>query len=153
MSAISILTLILAGLMLLVGGKAGLTAFFSAVFNFVILFITVILITGGLPPVWVAFFAGVCILAITIYMGNKDEKTANIAFKATLIVLIVMLILIIPLDHFAQIKGFANEQSEEIEAFDLLVGVNFEQLIIATTVLSTLGAIAEVVDRGRKWVK
>lgn len=83
MSAISILTLILAGLMLLVGGKAGLTAFFSAVFNFVILFITVILITGGLPPVWVAFFAGVCILAITIYMGNKDEKTANIAFKAT----------------------------------------------------------------------
>lgn len=52
-------------------------------------------------------------------MGNKDEKTANIAFKATLIVLIVMLILIIPLDHFAQIKGFANEQSEEIEAFDL----------------------------------
>lgn len=55
MSAISILTLILAGLMLLVGGKAGLTAFFSAVFNFVILFTTVILITGGLPPVWVAF--------------------------------------------------------------------------------------------------
>lgn len=143
MSAISILTLILAVLMLIVGGKAGLTAFFSAVFNFIILFITVILITGGLPPVWVAFFAGVCILAITIYMGNKDEKTANIAFKATLIVLIVMLILIIPLDHFAQIKGFANEQSEEIEAFDLLVGVNFEQLLIATTVLSTLGAIAE----------
>jgi len=65
MSAISILTLILAVLMLIVGGKAGLTAFFSAVFNFIILFITVILITGGLPPVWVAFFAGVCILAIS----------------------------------------------------------------------------------------
>ena len=29
-----------------------------------------------------------------------------------MIVLIVMLILIIPLDYFAQIKGFANEQSE-----------------------------------------
>lgn len=37
MSAISILTLILAVLMLIVGGKTGLTAFFSAVFNFIIL--------------------------------------------------------------------------------------------------------------------
>lgn len=143
MSAISVLALILAVLMFLVGGKAGLTSFFSAVLNFIILFIAVILITGKLSPIGVAFFAGICLLALTIYMGNEDEKTANIAFKATLIVLVIMLILIIPLDHFAQIKGFANEQSEEIEAFDLLVGVNFEQLLIATTVLSTLGAIAE----------
>lgn len=143
MSAISLLALILFVLMLLVGGKEGLTAYFSVILNFLILFLVVILITGGLPAVWVAFFAGICILATTIYMGTKDEKTANIAFKATLIVLVLMLIFVIPIDHFAQIKGFANEQSEAIEAFDLLIGANFEEILIATTLLSTLGATAE----------
>ena len=44
---------------------------------------------------------------------------------------------------FCPIKGFSNEQSEEIEAFNLLVGANFETILISTTVLSTLGAIAE----------
>ncbi|MBD5069767.1 MAG: YibE/F family protein [Lactobacillus sp.] len=143
MSAISLLILILAFLMVVVGGRKGITAFLSVVFNFVILFTVVILITGGLPPIWVSFFAGICILGITIYMGNSDEKTSNIAFKATLIVLAIMLLLIIPFDHFAQIKGFASEQSETIEAFDLLIGADFEAILISTTVLSTLGAIAE----------
>ena len=54
-----------------------------------------------------------------------------------------MLVLIVPVDYLAQVQGFGNEQSEEIEAFNLLIGVNFESLLIATTVLATLGAIAE----------
>ena len=47
MSAISLLALILFGLMLLVGGKEGITAYFSVILNFLILFLVVILITGG----------------------------------------------------------------------------------------------------------
>ena len=76
-------------------------------------------------------------------MGNKNETSTNTAFVATLIVMVIMLLLIVPLDYFAQIKGFSNEQSEEIEAFNLPVGANFETILISTTVLSTLGAIAE----------
>ena len=143
MSTISLLTLILMVLMILVGGKSGFTSFLSVVFNFLILFAAVILITGGISAIGVTFFAGVCILAITIFMGNKNETSTNTAFVATLIVMVIMLILIVPLDYFAQIKGFSNEQSEEIEAFNLLVGANFETILISTTVLSTLGAIAE----------
>ena len=143
MSTISLLTLILMVLMILVGGKSGFTSFLSVVFNFLILFAAVILITGGISAIGVTFFAGVCILAITIFMGNKNETSTNTAFVATLIVMVIMLLLIVPLDYFAQIKGFSNEQSEEIEAFNLLVGANFETILISTTVLSTLGAIAE----------
>lgn len=143
MSTISLLTIILMVLMILVGGRNGFTSFMSVVFNFLILFSAVILITGGISAIGVTFFAGVCILAITIFMGNGNEVSANTAFFATLIVMVIMLLLIVPLDHFAQIKGFANEQSEEIEAFNTLVGANFESILISTTVLSTLGAISE----------
>lgn len=41
------------------------------------------------------------------------------------------------------VAGFSNEQSEEIEAFNLLIGVNFSAITAAVTILSTLGAIAE----------
>ena len=135
MSTISLLTLILMVLMILVGGKSGFTSFLSVVFNFLILFAAVILITGGISAIGVTFFAGICILAITIFMGNKNETSTNTAFVATLIVMVIMLLLIVPLDYFAQIKGFSNEQSEEIEAFNLLVGANFETILISTTVL------------------
>lgn len=143
MSSILALTIVLGILMMIFGGKQGISSFFSVLMNFIILFLAVILISSGFPPLGVSLFAGVCILAITIYMGDKDEHSANVAFIATLIVLAIMLILIIPIDHFAQIKGFSMEESEEIEAFNLLIGVNFEQLAISTAILSTLGAIAE----------
>ncbi|WP_302046985.1 YibE/F family protein [Ligilactobacillus agilis] len=143
MSAITLLSLILLILMLLVGGKHGLSSFISIILNFALLFIAVILIAGGFPPLGVSLFIGICILAITIYMGNNDEVATNTAFIATILVVGVMLVLIVPVDYLAQVQGFSNEQSEEIEAFNLLIGVNFESLLIATTVLATLGAIAE----------
>ena len=143
MSAISLLTLVLALLMFLVGGKQGLLSFFSVVLNFSFLFLSVVLIAGGFPIIGVCGFFGLCILAITIYMGSQEEQGANIAFLATLIVLVGMLFLIIPLDNVLHIQGFANEQSEQIEAFNVLIGVNFKQLLVATTILSTLGALAE----------
>ncbi|MCP0887291.1 YibE/F family protein [Ligilactobacillus sp. WILCCON 0076] len=143
MSSISVLIIILFALMTIVGGKQGMVSFFSVALNFFILFITVILISGGFPILGVSLFAGICILAITIYMGNNDERSTNVAFIATVIVMLIMIILIIPFDHMVQIQGFSNEESEEVEAFNLLIGINFESLAIATTILSTLGAIAE----------
>lgn len=143
MSSITLLTLVLLVLMALVGGKRGLVSFVSVAVNFCLLFLAVILITGGFPPLAVTIFIGVCILAATIYMGNNDERTPNTAFIATLIVLATMLLLIIPLDHAAAIHGFSNEQSEEVEAFNLLIGIKFQAIAVSTTLLSTLGAISE----------
>lgn len=143
METIGILAAILGLLMVLIAGKQGFMAFFSVVINFCLLFITILLLSSGFPPLATALFSAICILAITIYMGNTDEQTSNTAFLATICVMLVMLCLIIPFDHLAQVQGFANEQSEEIEAFNLLIGVSFEQILVATTLLSTLGAIAE----------
>lgn len=134
MTTISLLTIILAVLMVISGGRRGAISFVSLLLNFTLLFLTVILIAGGLPVLPVTFLAAVCILAITIYLGNTDEVETNVAFLATLTVLVLMLLLIVPpLDHLAQIHGFSNEESEEIEAFNLAIGVNFEEIALTTT--------------------
>ncbi|MBZ2406587.1 MAG: YibE/F family protein [Liquorilactobacillus hordei] len=143
MNTIVILIIVLALLMVLSGGKRGVSAFFTLIVNFGLLFLTVILIAGGFPPIFVMMFTGVTILAIIIYVGNNNETQTNTAFIATLLVLAVMLILIVPMNYLMQIYGFSNEQSEEIEAFNVAIGVNFASIAIATTILSTLGAIAE----------
>ncbi|WP_282708626.1 YibE/F family protein [Ligilactobacillus sp. Marseille-Q7487] len=143
MSSLSLLTLVLGILMILVGGKQGLAAYLGVILNFGLLFLAVILIASGFNIIWICIFFGICILALTIYLGSHDERATNVAFVATLIVLGVMVLLIIPLDYLANTAGFANEQSEQIEAFNLLIGVDFRQLLLATTILSTLGALAE----------
>ncbi|KRM96207.1 integral membrane protein [Liquorilactobacillus aquaticus DSM 21051] len=143
MTTMTFLTFILAFLMFVAGGRNGIYSFFSLVINFFLLFITIILIAGGVPAIGVSFFSGVCILAITIYMGNSEGSEADIAFIATILVMVIMLLLIIPFEHLAQVQGFSNEDSEEIEAFNLAIGVNFESIMISAAVLSTLGAIAE----------
>lgn len=143
MTTLNMLIIVLAVLVMVVGGKKGFMALSSFVINFCLLFLSIILIAGGFSPIAVAAFSGICILAITIFMSDCGEKEANIAFIATLIVLLLMILLIAPLDHLIQIQGFSTEDSEEVEAFNLAIGVSFESILLATTVLSTLGAIAE----------
>ncbi|WP_274355839.1 YibE/F family protein [Ligilactobacillus salivarius] len=142
MSTITLLTIILFILMWIVGGKRGLASFSSVALNFILLFLTVIFISIGVPALWTTIFAGIAIL-VTIYMGNSDEKTTNIAFEATLISLAIVVVVMVPFIKLVGIQGFSPEQSEEIEAFNLLIGVNFESIVISTMILSTLGAIAE----------
>ena len=129
--------------MWIVGGKRGLASFSSVALNFILLFLTVIFISIGVPALWTTIFAGIAILAVTIYMGNSDEKTTNIAFGATLISLAIVVVVMVPFIKLVGIQGFSPEQSEEIEAFNLLIGANFESIVISTMILSTLGAIAE----------
>lgn len=143
MSTITLLTIILFILMWIVGGKRGLASFSSVALNFILLFLTVIFISIGVPALWTTIFAGIAILAVTIYMGNSDEKTTNIAFEAILISLAIVVVVMVPFIKLVGIQGFSPEQSEEIEAFNLLIGVNFESIVISTMILSTLGAIAE----------
>ena len=100
--------------MWIVGGKRGLASFSSVALNFILLFLTVIFISIGVPALWTTIFAGIAILAVTIYMGNSDEKTTNIAFGATLISLAIVVVVMVPFIKLVGIQGFSPEQSEEI---------------------------------------
>lgn len=143
MSTITGLGLVLLVLMVLVGGKQGWKSFLSIILNFGFLFFAVILIAFHLPPLAVTIFTGVVILAITIFMGEDDLLTTQTAFYASLIVLAVLILLIIPVEHWAMVQGFGEEDTEDLEGMSILIGINFLKVTVTTTVLSTLGAIAE----------
>lgn len=143
MSTITALGLVLLVLMVLVGGKQGWKSFLSLLFNFCFLFFAVILIAFHVPPLFVTLVTGVVILAVTIFMGEDDLLTTQTAFLASITVLVFLILLIIPVEHWAMVQGFGVEDTEDLEGMSLLIGIDFLKVSVTTTVLSTLGAIAE----------
>ena len=79
-------------------------------------------------------------------VSDADLRYFNVGvddFCAAVLVLLILLALIVPVEHWAAVQGFGMEDSDELEGLSLLVGINFVKVSIATAVLSTLGAIAE----------
>ena len=138
MSTITALGLVLMILMILVGGKQGWTSFLSLLLNFGFLYFAIVLIAFHVPPLFVTI-----ILAVTIFMGEDDLKTTVTAFYASLIVMGILLLLIIGVEHWAMVQGFGPEDSEDLEGMSILIGISYLKVAVTTTILSTLGAIAE----------
>lgn len=143
MSTIMALSLVLLAVMVLVGGRKGALAFLSLWLNFGCLFLAIVLISVHFSPLLVTLILGILMLALTIFVGQDDLMTTQTAFFAAVLVLLILLALIVPVEHWAAVQGFGMEDSDELEGLSLLVGINFVKVSIATAVLSTLGAIAE----------
>lgn len=143
MSAIIVLGIVLFVLMLLVGGKQGLQSFLSLILNFGFLFFAIVLIAFHFPPIIVTIITGVIVLALTIFLSGTDDNTSGLAFLSSILVLFILVLLIIPVEHWAQVQGFGLEDSDDLEGLSILIGINFVKIEIATAILSTLGAIAE----------
>ncbi|MEJ6399753.1 YibE/F family protein [Nicoliella lavandulae] len=143
MSTIVALGLLLLGLMVIVGGKQGFQSFISLLLNFGFLFFAIVLIAFHFPPLLVTIITGVIILAITIFLSGTSDETSQIAFVASLFVLGLLILLIIPVEHWAQVQGFGLEDSDDLEGMSILVGINYVKVATTTAILSTLGAIAE----------
>lgn len=143
MSTITVLGLLLLLLMILVGGKAGAQAFFALILNFGLLFLAIVLVAFHFSPLIVTLVVGVLVLALTIFMSSGDDLSSTVAFLASVGVLVVLVLLIVPVEHWALVQGFGPEDSEDLEGLSVLVGISFVQVTMATAILSTLGAIAE----------
>lgn len=143
MNTMTGLVIALLGLMVLVGGKQGVTNFLALAINTVLMIIAVVLMAGGFSPVAVAFVIGLLVLATTIFMSTNRSQVAGPAFVASLLVMAGVLIVVFLGVWLSQTSGFGQEDSEELEGFSVYIGVSFQQLMIATGLLGTLGAIAE----------
>ncbi|MCC3236457.1 YibE/F family protein, partial [Pediococcus acidilactici] len=88
-SATLILMIILAVLMVIVGGATGLRAFLSIILNFAVLFVNIALISWGFPALTVTIISSLVILAITIFMGSDDDQITQNAFYSSVLVLVV----------------------------------------------------------------
>lgn len=143
MSTISVLGLVLLLLMALVGGKAGIQSFLALILNFGLLFLAMVLVAFQFPALTVTLVVGLLVLALTIFMSSGEDLSSTVAFIASAIVLVGLILVIVPVEHWAMAQGFGPEDSEDLEGLSVLVGVSFTQVTIATAILSTLGAIAE----------
>ena len=99
--------------MLLAGGKQGFVSFLGLIFNFCLVFISVVLISYGFPYLIVTLINAVIILVISIYFGNQQGRNADIAFITSLIVVGIVILLIIPIEQWAQVQGFGPENTED----------------------------------------
>jgi len=143
MNAILILGVALLLLLVAVQGRFGLLTMLSLLVNLLLMFVTVIMIAGGFNPVVVSVIVGLLILATTIFLNQVKTDVAGPAFVASLMVMLVFVVIVMLVFHFSQTAGFGNEDGETLEGFSTLIGVNFQQILIATGLMSTLGAIAE----------
>ncbi len=143
MGSLTALGVLLLGLMVLVGGRQGISSFLSMVINFGILFFSIVLMAFHLPPIAVTIVASVILLSITIFWSSASDSASSTAFQASVIILIILILIIVPMEYWARVGGFGLEDSEELEGLSLYVGISFTKLAISTAILSSLGAIAE----------
>lgn len=143
MGSITCLGIVLLVLMMIVGGKQGITSFLSMVVNFGILFFSIVLIAFHTPPIIVTIVASVVLLSITIFWSSASDNASTTAFQASCVILILLIAIIIPIEYWAQVGGFGLEDSEELVGLSTYIGIDFTKIAIATAILSSLGAIAE----------
>ncbi|WP_054651201.1 YibE/F family protein [Lacticaseibacillus pantheris] len=143
MNGMLLLIVTLLVLLVAVGGRRGLSIFMSLLLNTLVLFISVVLMAGGFSPVWVAAIAGMLILAATIFLTNSNMDVAGPAFVAAIIVMLGLLALVFVVVVHSHAAGFGAEDSEDLEGLEVTIGIRFQQIMMAASLLSTLGAIAE----------
>lgn len=143
MTTMMALIIILFAAMLLAGGKQGFVSFLGLIINFSLVFLSVVLIAWGFPYLIVTLVNSLIILVVSIYFGNQQGRNADIAFITSCLVVAAVILLIIPVEHWAQVQGFGSENTEDLEGLSLQLGVNFLDVTCAMTILSCLGAVAE----------
>ncbi|MEX0380205.1 YibE/F family protein [Leuconostoc sp. MS02] len=143
MNAIGILVIILFVLMLAVGRGQGLKAFFGLMCNFLAIFVLIILINWQFNAYIVTAIISLIILSIAIYLGSDNTEVTNVAFKTSVIVVAVLMIISVIMQHFGQFQGFTTENSEELEGLSLTVGLSFSDIAMIVMVISVLGAVSE----------
>ncbi|MEY8513595.1 YibE/F family protein [Lactococcus taiwanensis] len=143
MNSLLVLLILLIALMLLVARQDGLRNLIGLALNFGAIFVLITLIAWGFNAILVLTVLSAIILAIAIFMSADESEVTLIAFKTSLIVVLVLLGLAVLVQLVGQFQGFAAEDVDELENLSLAVGLNFSNVAIVVIVISMLGAVAE----------
>ncbi|QHE60580.1 YibE/F family protein [Rossellomorea vietnamensis] len=139
------LTIILFALMVAVGGKKGARSFVALFLNTGVLLLTIIMMNDpDMNPIILTLVACILISCISLfYISEINIKTVT-AFISTIVTTGALIFFILELTDAAMIQGFSEEETEEIGAFSLYVGVDFVKIGASMIIMSTIGAIIDV---------
>ena len=130
-------------LLLLVAGGRGFSLLFGLAINVISIIGLLILIADGVNVLITTAIVSVIILVVAIFMNVENPNTANIAFKTSLLITAVIVLITIPLEYWASAHGMGVEDQEELEGFSMAAGVSFPQLAVAIIIVNSLGVISE----------
>ncbi|PJI07447.1 MULTISPECIES: YibE/F family protein [Clostridium] len=144
MSVSFALLTILFVLMIIIGGTRGVKSFFTLIFNFITMFILLVLIGAKFDPIKVTIIGCILITIVTLFFINSfNLKTLSSLISVILVVIITML-LIYKLSYNARIQGFSKEEATEIGYLSTYVQLNFSKIVSCQILFGLLGAIIDV---------
>lgn len=130
-------------LLLIVTGTRGFTLLFGLGINIISILALLILIADGFNVLVTTGIISMVILVVAIYMNVDNGNTASTAFKTSLLIMVIILLITVPLEYWANAQGMGVENQDELEAFSLAAGISFPQLAISVIVINSLGVISE----------
>lgn len=132
-------------LMITIGGKKGARSFVALFLNFGVLLFTIILMNDpNLNPIILTLIACTLISCISLFFISEINIKTVTAFLSTIITTGLLLFFILMLTDQAMIQGFSEEETEEIGALSLFVGVDFVKIGASMIIMSTIGAIIDL---------
>ncbi|MFC7785282.1 YibE/F family protein [Rossellomorea sp. GCM10028870] len=132
-------------LMITIGGKKGARSFVALFLNFGVLLFTIILMNDpNMNPIILTLIACTLISCISLFFISEINIKTGTAFLSTIITTGLLLFFILMLTDQAMIQGFSEEETEEIGAFSLFVGVDFVKIGASMIIMSTIGAIIDL---------
>ncbi|MDW4186505.1 YibE/F family protein [Staphylococcus saprophyticus] len=144
MSAITLLGLILFILMLIFGGKKGLISYLTQFLNFVILFISIILIIFGVPIYLVTLIFCIVIAACNLFVLNSYNTKTKAAFYATIVTTVILIAAIYLSVSIGHLQGFTTEQQDETYIFSMNIGIDMVKFMVFTIVLAVIAAVIDL---------
>lgn len=145
MNTLWLLSIILFMLMIGIGGKKGARSFISLFLNFLVVLLTVWIMTDPhANPIILTIIACTIVSSINLFYINQVNSKTITAFIASLITIIILISFIYMMTKKAMIQGFGEEEIDEISIFSLYLGVDFVKVGAAVIIMSTIGAITDV---------
>lgn len=144
MNSLVVLAMLLAILMIGLGGKKGLRSFITLFINFA-LFI-VLLFFMNIPevnPVILTMFICIIISFINLFYINGTNTMTKTAFTSTVFTTLLLSGLILYFANATLIQGFGKEETEELSMASLRIGIDFSKVAVAVIMMSTIGAITD----------
>jgi uncharacterized membrane protein len=138
-----LLAILFLGLLFFVSGRKGFRSLLSLGLTVAVLILIVIpLIIGRYDPVLIIFITSVPITFLVIYLTEGFNKLSHISFFLTIVNFFAISILA---DLCISLSGFSGIVSDEAMTVGGQLGIDLPELLVASIMLSTLGALIEMI--------
>ncbi len=143
MNVIILLGIVLWGLMRIYGGKNGHKTFISLIINLFTLFVFVFFLGTGLSPFLIAVIFTLFLISMNLFFINGFHTKTRLAFKGTLITLLLQTAFIYLTTYLLLTQGFSKEELFEMDTLDLNLPINFIHIQAAVILLSSGIAVSD----------